>query len=221
MAYRQPDDVERNWGISASPGDVILLDETKLNCKACIQEDVAAIHRAIHKEKREKEKRFEHAQREIALVQHLYRPQQSTRVIVHNVNVVLRRQEEKDIVLASTSFPGKVIGLRTDIDEETESAIISVRVQLMRHPSIKFEYLKPCPRGAPFEGLESKAVQISVTDNHGKQKALTRMVVDVTDVSRESEQIVLGGRCKPDRCDDDCSRHTIAEPTVLAVLTQK
>ena len=195
--------VKERYRVEVSPGDTVVLNwsSDEFNCTKCAAEEAAKIAKAAAEEAAIYDRFEAECVKEINRVNHLYRAEQNTQVIVHNVKFLWRRTDAKpSIVLGSTSFIGKVIAVDTVVNAENLEFGITVRVQIAPRAPIHFNNIKPCPPGA-----------LEVTGGGlGLKLVNKKFVVDVTDLSRNSSEITLGARCKPERCDEECSRHTLA-----------
>lgn len=184
--------VSKRYGVEASPGDRIRVDVTQ--CNDC---DAA-----------EEEKRLAGV-REIGRINHLFRPEQHTRVVVHRVVFRCVPPNRKTACNAITSFQGSVIDVETSVNDETGVPSAIVTVMIRPRNGMVFSQCSP-PDGAVPYGLP-------MTHENFEDRRVCCVKLNISHLNRDSPFIVLGQRCRQDRCKEECKRHTLGAIRVVVL----
>lgn len=135
--------------------------------------------------------------------QHLYRPQQHTRVTVHNVVFWLRGARKR---LVSASFHGAVIAMR----QCTPKTQIAIRVKLLPRWDIEADQIGICGAGTRSKYPNGKHVWM-----RRASKDEFSIVLIGSRMDPSLGYISLGSKCKEDRCRVDCQKHKLHGPQDL------
>ena len=190
ITWMKTEAILRIYGVPAEPGEEVKLDVGVDGCNVC-------------RRKAEKE-----AQREVRRIKHLYRPEQRTAVTLHNVYFAFSPKDQPDgkkqFFPTRTSFYAQV----TEVDED-----LSVTFRLIPSPDINFRFVRPIrddlfrarvpePTGSRLQRGEDGICFVKLTHSQ---------------LDQSLGLVVLGKRCKPDRCGEEgCGLHELRPIEVLA-----
>lgn len=190
--------IKSHFGIDVEPHSKTYLNLAD-ECPMCIantntgnsEEKEQVQHVLTEDEKRDERKRIakrERCQREAERILFFYRPDQETRVTLHDVHFVRHTKGEPPTV-CRTSFYGKVKSVYAkvrEIDGQPKTSA-SVTVSLLPRKDLSFG------RVASVQATSG----LSLSKN---KKGFCTVVLNETHLTRKSQLVALGTRCKPGKC---------------------
>jgi hypothetical protein len=144
------------------------------------------------------------AVREARRIEHLYRPDQRTCVVVHKVVFRTTPPKQTEQCNVISSFQGRVIGVETDVDASTGKASATVVVQLIPRKGLDFSNCNP-PEGPTPYGIPM------FRNDHNK----CCIALNIDQLTRDSPFIVLGHKFKEGRDEKERARYTLPPFTII------
>lgn len=229
--------LKSHCGLDATPGISVSVDIPKEKCRVCFQlmelaKEVAAPKRDQRDQRDQRGEREDRRKPKVSSAQrdadkaksgvlHRFRPDQETRVTLHNVHFVSSFKDGSQAVCKG-SFHGKVMKVDACSDNEVVSA--KVLVSLLPRKDVSFQHVSECH--VEVQAADPSAIVAPTFLEMRKTKKQGRCFVSLNyeHLSRDVGLVFLGSRCNPDKCDIEenekfCRQHALDPIEKLQIIT--